>query len=86
MPSSPKPGLSNGGRDIPFQSLYFFCAYESKDGDKVVYSPADLRAYEPKLYELLGRVYPTSHHLPLDPFWNHKERCRPADKPSLPEK
>jgi hypothetical protein len=65
---------------------WFWSNYEYKDGDKIVYSPADLRAYEPKLYELLGRVYPTTHHLPMDPFWNHRERSQPAPKPTETKK
>jgi hypothetical protein len=60
--------------------FWFWSNYEYKDGDKIVYSPADLRSYDPGLYELLGRVYPTSHHIPMDPFWNHRERYKPAEK------
>lgn len=60
--------------------FWFWSNYEYKDGDKKVYSPAELRSYDPGLYELLGRVYPTSHHIPMDPFWNHKERYKPVEK------
>ena len=52
--------------------FWFWSNFEYKDGEKVVYSPAELRSYDPALYELLSRVYPGSHHLPLDPFWNFK--------------
>lgn len=60
--------------------FWFWSNFEYKDEDKKVYSPAELRSYDPGLYELLGRVYPTSHHIPMDPFWNHKERYKPAEK------
>lgn len=60
--------------------FWFWSNFEYKDGDKKIYSPAELRSYDPGLYELLSRVYPTSHHIPMDPFWNHKERYKPMDK------
>jgi hypothetical protein len=60
--------------------FWFWSNFEYKDGDRKVYSPAELRSYDPGLYELLGRVYPTSHHIPMDPFWNHKERYKPMEK------
>jgi len=53
--------------------FWFWSNYEYEDGDKVVYSPLDLRAYDPKLYDLLSRVYPSSHRIPLDVFYNFKE-------------
>ncbi|MCJ7564502.1 MAG: glycoside hydrolase [Candidatus Aminicenantes bacterium] len=66
--------------------FWFWSNFEYKDEDKKVYSPAELRSYDPGLYELLGRVYPTSHHIPMDPFWNHKERYKPAEKASEEKK
>lgn len=60
--------------------FWFWSNFEYKDGDRKVYSPAELRSYDPGLYELLGRVYPTSHHIPMDPFWNHKECYKPMEK------
>lgn len=53
--------------------FWFWSNYEYKDGDKDVYSPLDLRTYDPKLYELLSRVYPSSHRIPLDVYYNFKE-------------
>lgn len=60
--------------------FWFWSNYEYKDGERRIYSPADLRAYDPALYDLLGRVYPTSHHIPLDPFWSFRDRSKPAEK------
>jgi hypothetical protein len=60
--------------------FWFWSNFEYKDGDRKVYSPAELRSYDPGLYELLGRVYPTSHYIPMDPFWNHKECYKPMEK------
>jgi len=54
--------------------FWFWSNYEYKDGDKVVYSPLDLRTYDPKLYDLLSRVYPSSHRIPLDVYYNFKEK------------
>ncbi|MFZ2052642.1 MAG: hypothetical protein WAU81_00465 [Candidatus Aminicenantales bacterium] len=53
--------------------FWFWSNYEYKDGDKVVYSPLDLRTYDATLYDLLSRVYPSSHRIPLDVFYNFKE-------------
>jgi hypothetical protein len=53
--------------------FWFWSNYEHEDRDKVVYSPLDLRTYDPKLYDLLSRVYPSSHRIPLDVYYNFKE-------------
>lgn len=44
---------------------WFWSNYEYMDGATRVQSPDDLQAYDPKLYELLGRVY-SDHHIPMD--------------------
>jgi hypothetical protein len=44
---------------------WFWSNYEYRDGERRVQSPDDLRAYDPALFELLGRVYP-DHHIPED--------------------
>ena len=61
--------------------FWFWSNYEHIDKDQVVYSPLDLRTYDPKLYDLLSRVYPSSHRIPLDVYYNFKE-----NHPALNEK
>jgi len=60
--------------------FWFWSNYAYKDGDRRIYSPADLRAYDPKLYELLGRVYPSSHRVPMDVFYNYEARTAQVQK------
>ena len=47
---------------------WFWSNYEYTDGATRIQTPEDLRAYDPKLYELLGRVYP-DHHIPMDVYY-----------------
>lgn len=47
---------------------WFWSNYEYLDGTTRVQTPEDLRAYDPKLYELLGHVY-ADHHIPLDVYY-----------------
>jgi hypothetical protein len=47
--------------------FWFHSNYEYVDGDKKINSPIDLLRYDPKLYELLGRVYP-DHVIPVDVY------------------
>ncbi len=47
---------------------WFWSNYEYMDGGTRVQTPDDLRQYDPKLYELLGRVYP-DHHIPVDVYY-----------------
>jgi hypothetical protein len=54
---------------------WFWSNYEFKDGDRRVQSPEDLERYDPKLYELLGRVYP-DHHITMDVY--HGKNLRPG--------
>jgi hypothetical protein len=56
---------------------WFWSNYEWFDGDKRLQTPDDLKAYDPTLYELLGRVY-MSHHIPADVYYakNIKPRGR----------
>ncbi len=68
-------GSTNSGEYFSEGTQFWFWSnYEYRDGDKVIYSPLDLRNYDPKLYELLSRVYPSSHRIPLDAYTNFKER------------
>lgn len=53
--------------------FWFWSNYEYQDGDKVVYSPLDLRTYDPKLYDLLARIFPLNHRISLDVYYNFKE-------------
>ncbi|HEV3165901.1 MAG TPA: hypothetical protein VGZ22_17865 [Isosphaeraceae bacterium] len=49
--------------------------YEFRDGDQTIQSPEDLERYDPKLYELLSRVYP-DHHIPMDVY--HAKNLKPG--------
>ena len=42
---------------------------------------ADLAAYDPALYAVLGRVYGDNHALRSDPFYNHPARVPPGPPP-----
>jgi len=64
--------------------FWFWSNYAYKDGEKTIYSPADLRSYDPGLYELLSRVYTSSHQLPLDAFYRYNDKYGPPTK-SKPE-
>jgi hypothetical protein len=44
---------------------WFWSNYEWFDGQTRLQTPDDLKAYDPKLFELLGRVY-LNHHIPMD--------------------
>src|SRR6266567_6551751 len=37
---------------------WFWSNFEFADGDRTIQTPDDLKQYDPKIYELLGRVYP----------------------------
>lgn len=75
-------GSTNSGEYFAEGTQFWFWSnYEYRDGEKTVYSPLDLRDYDPKLYELLSRVFPSSHRIPLDAYYNFKER-----HPNLAEK
>lgn len=59
---------------------WFYSNYgECFRGNIKVESPDDLKAYDPRLYELLGRVFDT-HRIPMDVF--HARRIRPVTCPS----
>ncbi len=60
--------------------FWFWSNYAYQDGNRTVYSPADLKSYDPQLYELLSRVYPSSHHLPLDAFYRYNDKYGPPPK------
>lgn len=54
---------------------WFWSNYEYVDGDQHVMSPDDLKRYDPKLFDLLARVYP-DHHIPMDVY--HAKGLRPG--------
>jgi Xaa-Pro aminopeptidase len=58
---------------------WFWSNYEYVDGEKRIQSPDDLKQYDPKLYELLGRVY-GDHHIPMDVY--HAKNIRPGRRRS----
>jgi hypothetical protein len=58
---------------------WFYSNYgECFTGNIIVESPKDLEAYDPTLFELLGRVFNT-HHIPMDIY--HGKRIRPVACP-----
>jgi hypothetical protein len=58
---------------------WFFSNYgECFTGNVIVESPEDLEAYDPTLFELLGRVFNT-HHILMDVY--HGKRIRPVSCP-----
>ena len=59
---------------------WFFSNYgECFAGNVKVETPDEFKAYDPRLYELLSRVFET-HHNPMDVF--HARRIRPVTCPS----
>jgi hypothetical protein len=46
---------------------WFWSNYEYRDGEQRVQTPEDLQKYDPKLFELLSRVY-ADHHIPMDVY------------------
>ncbi|WP_202915946.1 hypothetical protein [Pontibacter pamirensis] len=52
---------------------WFWSNYEFYDGETRVQSPADLKAYDPTLYNILERVYP-GHHIPADVYYGRNVR------------
>jgi len=55
---------------------WFWSNYQACFGDVSLWSPADLRSYDPRLFDLLGRVYP-DHHIPMDVY--HGTNFRPRE-------
>jgi hypothetical protein len=47
---------------------WFWSNFEFPEGDRMIQTPDDLKQYDPKIYELLGRVYP-DHHIPMDVYY-----------------
>lgn len=60
--------------------FWFYSNYEYIDGDRHINSPLDLLRYDPKLYELLGRVYP-DHHIPVDVYYGKQIKPPATHKP-----
>ena len=56
---------------------WFWSNFEFPEGDRMIQTPDDLKQYDPRIYELLGRVYP-DHHIPMDVYYgkNIKPRSR----------
>jgi hypothetical protein len=57
---------------------WFWSNFEWFDGTTRLQTPDDLQAYDPTLYDLLGRVY-ADHHIPMDVYYarNIKPPRRP---------
>ena len=49
---------------------WFWSNFEFKGapGEKTIQTPDDLKEYDPKIYEILSRVYP-DHHIPMDVYY-----------------
>lgn len=60
--------------------FWFYSNYEYVDGDRHINSPLDLMRYDPKLYELLGRVYP-DHEIPVDVYRGKEIKPPASHKP-----
>jgi hypothetical protein len=56
--------------------FWFNSNYEYENGNTYILTSDDLKRYDPVLYELLGRVYPDSHRIPMDVFYNHEARIQ----------
>jgi hypothetical protein len=61
---------------------WFWSNYEYVDGDRRVQSPDDLKAYDPRLYALLERIY-LDHHIPADIY--HGKNLKPRRRPPAGE-
>lgn len=57
---------------------WFYSNYEFTSGGRLIKTPQDLSEYDPKLYELLGRIY-ADHHIPMDVF--HGREIKPRARP-----
>jgi hypothetical protein len=60
--------------------FWFYSNYEYVDDERHINSPLDLLRYDPKLYELLGRVYP-DHHIPVDVYYGKQIKPPATHKP-----
>ncbi len=61
---------------------WFWSNYEFTDGGRTIQTPEDLKSYDPKLFELLSRVYP-SHRIPMDIY--HGKNIKPrSSRPPPP--
>lgn len=56
---------------------WFWSNYEWSDGETRLETPDHLKAYDPALYELLGRIY-SSHRIPMDVY--HGKNIKPAPR------
>ena len=57
---------------------YFWSNIEFYDGERRVQTPDDLKAYDPRVYALLERVFRSSH-IPMDVYYGRN--LRPARRP-----
>jgi hypothetical protein len=58
---------------------WFWSNFEFPEDGRMIQTPDDLKAYDPKIYELLSRVYP-DHHIPMDVYYAKNIKPRPARK------
>jgi len=57
---------------------WFWSNFEWLDGATRLQTPDDLRAYDPALYDVLGRVY-ADHHIPMDVYYS--KNIKPVRRP-----
>lgn len=59
---------------------WFWSNYEFTNGGRKIETPDDLKEYDPRIYELLGRVY-SDHHIPMDVYYGKNIKPRPRRLP-----
>ena len=60
--------------------FWFYSNYEYVDGERHINSPLDLMRYDPKLYELLSRVY-ADHAIAVDVYCGKQIKPPASHKP-----
>jgi hypothetical protein len=60
---------------------WFWSNYEWFDGETRLQTPDDLKAYDPRLYAILDKIY-AGHHIPADVYYGRN--IKPARRPPAP--
>ena len=71
-------GWTNATNRSRGTQTWFWSNYEFMHGETRVQTPEDLQRYDPKLYELLSRVY-ADHHISMDVY--HGKNIQPRRRP-----
>lgn len=68
---------TNSGEYFAEGTQYWFNSnYQYEHDDHTILNSADLLRYDPKLYRLLEKVYPSDHHIQMDVFYKHEARVQ----------